>query len=133
MRKEIIEKVESKYLKKIKKFNVGDTVKVDVKVFEGKKERIQSFLGIVIAKKGKGISETFTVYRNAYGSSMERVFVLNSPQITKIEVVKLGRVKKAKLYHLRGEKGKKVKIKEKPFIIKKEMVTEKKESEVIPS
>ncbi|KPK33165.1 MAG: hypothetical protein AMS24_01980 [Chlamydiae bacterium SM23_39] len=124
------ELIESKYLKKRERFNVGDTVKVYVKIFEGKKERIQSFLGIVIAKKGKGISETFTVYRNAYGSSMERVFLLNSPQITKIEVQKLGKVKKAKLYHLRGEKGKKAKIKEKLSFAKKDVIKEQQESEI---
>ena len=94
-------------------FNIGDTVKVSIKIIEGQKERIQVFTGIVIAKKGVGTSKTFTVYRNAYGSSMERVFLLNSPRVTDIEIIRYGDVCKAKLYHIRGKTGKKAKVKEK--------------------
>jgi large subunit ribosomal protein L19 len=112
-RDKLVEEFESKY-KKSKKFNfrVGDTIRVDVLVKEGKKERKQAFLGIVIAKKKKGISETFTVYRNAYGSSMERVFLLNSPFISDIKIISKGDVRKGKLYRLRGETGRKARVKE---------------------
>ena len=73
-------------IKKKPSFNVGDTVKVSTKIIEGEKERIQAFTGVVIARKGIGNSETFTVYRNAYGSSMERVFLINSPRVADVEV-----------------------------------------------
>jgi len=107
---------EEQYLKTTKQsFEVGDTIKVHTKIIEGNKERIQAFSGIVIAKKGGGLSETFTVYRSAYGTSMERVFLLNSPRVEKIEVEKKGRVRRAKLYYLQGKSGKKAKVKEKIF------------------
>lgn len=99
--------------KKKPSFKVGDTVKVSTKIIEGEKERIQAFTGVVIARKGIGSSETFTVYRNAYGSSMERVFLLNSPRVADVEVVREGDVCKSKLYFIRGQSGKKAKIKEK--------------------
>lgn len=100
-------------------FKVGDTVKVSTKIIEGEKERIQAYTGVVIAKKGIGASETFTVYRNAYGSSMERVFLLHSPRVANIEVVRVGDVCKSKLYYIRGESGKKAKIKEKFGVLSK--------------
>ncbi|MBN2479355.1 MAG: 50S ribosomal protein L19 [Parachlamydiales bacterium] len=107
---------EQTFLKKdVPDFNVGDTVRVHTKVIEGEKERIQVFLGIVIAKKGKGLSKTFTVYRSAYGCSMERVFLVHSPKVTKIEIERKGKVKRSKLYHIRGKSGKKSKVKEKIF------------------
>lgn len=99
--------------KKKPSFKVGDTVKVSTKIIEGEKERIQAFTGVVIARKGIGSSETFTVYRNAYGSSMERVFLLNSPRVADVEVIREGDVCKSKLYFIRGQSGKKAKIKEK--------------------
>ena len=112
-RDKLVEEFEGKYKKsKVSKFNVGDSIKVNVLIKEGKKERKQAFSGIVIAKKGCGVSETFTVYRNAYGSSMERVFLLNSPSISSIEVISKGDVRKAKLYYLRGVTGKKARVKE---------------------
>lgn len=98
--------------KKVPKFNVGDTVSLHLRIIEGNKERIQIFNGTVIAKKGSGLSETFSVYRHAYGSSMERVFMLHSPKIAKIEVVKSGKVRRAKLYYIRGASGKKAKLQE---------------------
>lgn len=108
---QVIEDFEKDQLKKsVTKFNVGDTVRVHMRIVEGEKERIQVFSGIVIAKKGAGLSETFSVYRNAYGSSMEKVFVLHSPKIAKIEVVRSGKVRRAKLYYLRGTSGKKAKV-----------------------
>lgn len=94
-------------------FNVGDVVRVQTRITEGEKERTQAFLGTVIARKGQGLSETFTLYRTAYGSSMDRVFLLHSPRIAEIEVVRAGKVRRAKLYYLRGLTGKGAKIREK--------------------
>jgi large subunit ribosomal protein L19 len=111
---QLVQKFEAAYLvKKRPEFKVGDTVKVHLRIIEGEKERIQVFTGLVIARKGKGVSETFSVYRNAYGCSMERVFLLNSTRIAKIEVVRSGKTRKSKLYYIRGETGKKAKLKEK--------------------
>ena len=93
--------------------NIGDTVKVHVKIKEGEKERIQLFEGTVIAKKHGGVSETFTVRRLSHGVGVERVFPLHSPNIAKVELVRAGRVRRAKLYYLRGRVGKAAKIKEK--------------------
>lgn len=108
----IIEKLESQQLKKdIASFCVGDTVRVHLRIIEGDKERIQVFTGTVIARKGSGLSETFSVHRVAYGEGMERVFMLHSPRISKIEVVKQGDVRRSKLYYLRGTSGKKSKVK----------------------
>jgi large subunit ribosomal protein L19 len=98
--------------KKVQKFNVGDNIRVHLRIIEGEKERVQIFNGTVIAKKGSGISETFSVYRHAYGSSMERVFLANSPRISKIEVMRSGKVRRAKLYYIRGASGKAAKIQE---------------------
>ena len=93
--------------------DVGDTVKVHVKVKEGSRERIQVFEGTVIAKKHGGIEETITVRRISYGVGVEKVFPVYSPSIEKIEVVRSGSVRRAKLYYLRGRVGKSAKIKEK--------------------
>ena len=93
--------------------NVGDTVRVHVKVKEGSRERIQVFEGTVIAKKHGGIEETITVRRISYGVGVEKVFPLHSPTIDKIEVVRNGAVRRAKLYYLRGRVGKGAKVKEK--------------------
>ncbi len=94
------------------KFNVGDTVKVHVRIKEGEKERVQLFEGTVIAKKHGGISETFTVRRTSYGVGVERVFPINSPFVEKVEVVRYGRVRRAKLFYLRDRVGKAAKVKE---------------------
>ena len=94
-------------------FNVGDTVRVHVKIKEGSRERIQVFEGIVIAKKHGGIEETITVRRLAYGVGVEKVFPLHSPSIEKIETVRTGFVRRAKLYYLRDRVGKAAKIREK--------------------
>ncbi|HEY3601353.1 MAG TPA: 50S ribosomal protein L19 [Chthoniobacterales bacterium] len=88
------------------KFKVGDGVRVHTRVVEGDKERIQIFSGIVIARKGTGINETFTVRRISYGEGVERVFPLHSPRIAKVEVEKQGKARRAKLNYLRGRKGK---------------------------
>ena len=112
-RSPFIKEVEQHYLKKeVPVFRIGDTVRVNTRVIEGEKERLQAFLGTVIAKKGTGLSETFTIYRNAYGSNMDRVFLLHSPRIASIEVVRPGKVRRAKLYYLRGRSGKSAKVRE---------------------
>lgn len=92
--------------------NVGDTVKVHVRITEGDKSRIQIFEGTVIAKKHGGINETFTVRRVAHGCGIERVFPLHSPVVDKVEVVRHGKVRRAKLYYLRDRVGKAAKVKE---------------------
>ena len=93
-------------------FNVGDTVKVHVRITEGDKSRIQVFEGTVIAKKHGGINETFTVRRVAHGCGIERVFPVHSPVVEKVEVVRAGKVRRAKLYYLRNRVGKAAKVKE---------------------
>lgn len=92
--------------------NVGDTVRIHLKVKEGNRERIQVFEGTVIAKKHGGIEETFTVRRVSYGVGVEKVFPVHSPAVEKIELVRHGKVRRAKLYYLRGRVGKAAKIKE---------------------
>lgn len=92
--------------------NVGDTVKVHVRIKEGDKSRIQVFEGTIISKKHGGINETFTVRRVAHGCGIERVFPVHSPVVEKVEVVRSGRVRRAKLYYLRSRVGKAVKVKE---------------------
>ena len=94
-------------------FKAGDTVKVHLRVREGDKERIQIFQGVVIKRKNNGLSSTFTVRKISFGIGVERIFPLHSPYIEKIEVLKIGRVRRAKLYYLRALKGKKARIKEK--------------------
>ena len=94
-------------------FNVGDTVKVHAKIKEGNRERIQVFEGTVLAKKHGGISETFTVRRMSYGVGVEKTFPVHSPNVEKIEVVRRGKVRRAKLYYLRDRVGKAAKVKEK--------------------
>jgi large subunit ribosomal protein L19 len=102
----------------VPQFAIGDTVRVHNKIVEvaadGKtRERIQLFEGTVIAKKGGGISETFTVRRIAYGVGVEKTFPVHSPNVAKVEVVRSGKVRRAKLYYLRGRQGKSAKVKEK--------------------
>ena len=103
---------ESSMRKEMPEINIGDTVKVHVKIVEGDKSRIQVFEGTVIAKKHGGISETFTVRRVAHGCGIERVFPVHSPSVDKVEVVRHGKVRRAKLYYLRDRVGKAAKVKE---------------------
>jgi large subunit ribosomal protein L19 len=98
-------------------FKVGDTVKVHFKIIEGKNERVQIYEGLVIAMKNSGAGKTFMVRKNSYGVGVERVFPLHSPRIVKVEVVRPGKVRRAKLYYIREKIGKGAKIKE--LIIKK--------------
>jgi large subunit ribosomal protein L19 len=97
----------------VPEFAAGDTVKVHVKVKEGNRERVQVFQGVVIARKGEGIRETFTVRKLSFGVGVERIFPLHSPIIEKIELVTRGDVRRAKLYYLRDRVGKSAKVKEK--------------------
>ncbi len=109
----LIQVIEQENLKKeVPQFNVGDTVKVFVKVVEGDKERLQAYEGIVIAKRNGSIRETFTVRRISYGIGVERTFPLHSPRIDRIEVVRKGKVNRAKLYYLRERTGKSARVKE---------------------
>lgn len=110
----IIAEIEKEYMKSdVPQFNVGDTVRVSVKVKEGNRERIQAFEGIVIAKKNGSVRESFTVRRVSFGVGIERTFPLHSPRVADIKVIKQGRVRRAKLYYLRNLSGKAAKIKEK--------------------
>ena len=93
-------------------FEVGDTVRIGVNIREGDKERVQMFEGTVIARKGSGISETFTVRRVSYGVGIERVFPIHSPNVKEVKVIRRGKVRRAKLYYLRDRVGKAVKVKE---------------------
>ncbi len=96
----------------VPELNIGDTVKVHVKIKEGDKSRIQVFEGTIIAKKHGGVSETFTVRRVAHGCGIERVFPVHSPVVDKVEIVRSGKVRRAKLYYLRNRVGKAAKVKE---------------------
>lgn len=110
---ELIKSIESKQLRSDRPdFSVGDTVRVWVKVVEGSRERQQAFEGTVIAKRNGSSRETFTVRRVSYGIGVERVFPLHSPRVAKIEVLKRGKVRRAKLYYLRSLQGKAAKIKD---------------------
>ncbi|MCX6567177.1 MAG: 50S ribosomal protein L19 [Candidatus Aminicenantes bacterium] len=109
----LVQVTDDKVLKKdLSLFAVGDTVKVHVLIKEGDKERVQIFQGDVIGKKGRGMSETFTVRKVSFGIGVERIFPRQSPWIKKVEVVRSGRVRRAKLYYLRGLKGKAAKLRE---------------------
>ena len=108
-----IRAIEEGFKKDVTDFNVGDTVRISVKVVEGDKERIQPFEGVVIARRGSGTRETFMVRKVSFGVGVERIFPIYSPSINKLEVMKRGKVRRAKLYYLRGKKGKAAKIKEK--------------------
>ena len=109
-----IEHVEKAYAKKdVPKFNVGDTIQIFLKIKEEDKTRIQMFEGVVISRRGSGISKSFTVRRISYGEGVERTFPLHSPNIERVKVVKKGKPGRAKLYYLRKKIGKKTKIEEK--------------------
>jgi large subunit ribosomal protein L19 len=115
----LLEKMENEQVarlsadKAIPQFGPGDTLRVHVKVVEGTRERVQVFEGVCIGRKGGGLNESFTVRKISYGEGVERVFPLHSPRIDAIEVVRRGRVRRAKLYYLRGRTGKRARIAEK--------------------
>lgn len=112
-----LERIQRSFTKKsAPSFEIGDTVRVHVKVVEGEKERIQVYEGTVIARKGTLNTETFTVRKVSYGVGVERIFPVHSPIVSKVEVVRQGRVRRAKLYYLRGKKGKFAKVEEREFV-----------------
>ena len=110
---EIIRSIEAKQIRSdMPQFDVGDTVRVWVKVVEGNRERLQAFEGTVIAKRNGGVRETFTVRRVSYGISVERTFPIHSPRVDHVDMIRRGKVRRAKLYYLRERQGKAAKIKE---------------------
>lgn len=130
---DIIKSIEHEQMKnKIPYLKVGDTVKVHVRVKEGNRERIQVFEGIVIKKQGGGVNETFTVRRISYGVGVEKTFLIHSPAVEKVEVIRVGKARRAKLFYLRDRLGKSAKTKEKvgarietkELTIKEELVEE---------
>jgi large subunit ribosomal protein L19 len=111
-----LERIQRSLTKKtVPNFEIGDTVRVHAKVVEGEKERIQVFEGVVIGRKGSLNSETFTVRKISYGVGVERIFPIHSPVVTRIDVVRQGKVRRAKLYYLRHKKGKTAKVEEREF------------------
>ena len=108
----LIKKIEAEQTKAYQDVKAGDTVRVHFKIVEGKTERIQIYEGLVIAMKNAGIGQTLTVRKNSYGVGVERVFPMHSPRIESIEIVRYGKVRRAKLYYIREKIGKKAKIKE---------------------
>tara|TARA_Y100000385_G_C12953749_1_gene576645 strand:+ start:92 stop:520 length:429 start_codon:yes stop_codon:yes gene_type:complete len=134
----VIDKIEKDQMEKISaerilpEFGAGDTLKVDVKIVEGDKERVQAFEGLCIARSGGGLNENFTVRKISYGEGVERIFPIFSPKIAGITVLKRGKVRRAKLYYLRDRRGKSARIVEKIQVSKKEVkskVTDKKLNE----
>ena len=111
---DVIRDIEQSYLREeVPEFSPGDTVRVNVHVVEGSRERIQAFEGVVISRRGRGVNETFTVRRIAsHGIGVERTFLLHSPRIDSIDIVRTGRVRRAKLYYLRGRTGRAARIRE---------------------
>ncbi|NBK20554.1 MAG: 50S ribosomal protein L19 [Spirochaetia bacterium] len=110
---DVIKAIESEQMKEnAENFSVGDTVKVFFKIIEGTNERVQVFEGIVLAKNNGGIRRTFIVRKISYGVGVERIFPLHSPRVERVEVIRKGRVRRAKLYYLRDKVGKKAKVKE---------------------
>ncbi len=110
---EIIRSIEKEQLRSdLPQFNIGDTVRVWVKVVEGNRERLQAFEGTVMARRNGSVRETFTVRRMSYGIGVERTFPLHSPRVDHIEIIRRGKVRRAKLYYLRGLQGKAAKIKD---------------------
>ena len=122
----VIDKIEKDQMDKIvsersiPEFGAGDTIKVDVKIIEGDKERIQAFEGLCIARSGGGLNESFTVRKISYGEGVERIFPMFSPKIAGITVLKKGKVRRAKLYYLRDRRGKSARIVEKIQVTKKD-------------
>ena len=126
----VIDKIQKDQMDKIiaeraiPEFSAGDTIKVDVKIVEGDKERIQAFEGLCIARSGGGLNESFTVRKISYGEGVERIFPIFSPKIAGITVLKKGKVRRAKLYYLRDRRGKSARIVEKIQVSKKDSKTQ---------
>ena len=137
---DILKSIEHEQLKnKVPELRIGNTVRVHVKIKEGNKERIQVFEGIIIKKQGGGVNATFTVRRISYGVGVEKTFLVHSPRIEKIEVVRVGKARRAKLYYLRDRVGKAAKTKEKvgarietkEIVVKEEIVPGESEVEEV--
>ena len=132
----VIDKIEKNQMDKISsernipEFGAGDTIKVDVKIVEGDKERIQAFEGLCIARSGGGLNESFTVRKISYGEGVERIFPIFSPKIAGITLLKRGKVRRAKLYYLRDRRGKSARIVEKIQVSKKDNKPKVQQSEV---
>ncbi len=118
----IIESIEQRQLKKVPRFAAGDRVRVHFQVIEGTRKRTQVFEGIVIARQGSGVRETFTVRKQSFGVGVERTFPLHSPKIEQLEVVARGAVRRAKLYYLRGRVGKRARVAERRWGIEDDLV-----------
>jgi large subunit ribosomal protein L19 len=116
---DLIKAVNAGQLKEVPAFKIGDTVRVQFTIIEGKTERVQGYEGVVIARNNSGIAETITVRKISYGVGVERVFPLHSPRIAGIDIVRVGKVRRAKLYYLRGRVGKAAKVKD---LIRKKVV-----------
>ena len=112
MQNKLLDVVQAKQMKDAVDFRVGDNVKVHVRIREGEKERIQIFEGLVITKKGHGTGASFAVRKISYGIGVERTFMINSPLISEIEVIRTNKVRRAKLYYMRDRKGKSARLKE---------------------
>lgn len=112
MRKQVLELEKEQLKPELDDFAIGDTVRVSVNIIEGEKSRVQDFEGVVIARKHKGIRETFTVRKVSYGVGVERIFPLHSPRVQTIKVIRKGKTRRAKLYYLRDRVGKKARVKE---------------------
>ena len=132
----VIDKIEKDQMEKISaertlpEFGAGDTLKVDVKIVEGDKERVQAFEGLCIARSGGGLNENFTVRKISYGEGVERIFPIFSPKIAGITVLKRGKVRRAKLYYLRDRRGKSARIVEKIQVSKKEVKSKVKDKKI---
>ena len=132
----VIDKIEKNQMDKISsernipEFGAGDTIKVDVKIVEGEKERIQAFEGLCIARSGGGLNESFTVRKISYGEGVERIFPIFSPKIAGITLLKRGKVRRAKLYYLRDRRGKSARIVEKIQVSKKDNKPKVEQSDV---
>ena len=132
----VIDKIEKNQMDKISsernipEFGAGDTIKVDVKIIEGDKERIQAFEGLCIARSGGGLNESFTVRKISYGEGVERIFPIFSPKIAGITLLKRGKVRRAKLYYLRDRRGKSARIVEKIQVSKKDNKPKVEQSDV---
>ena len=111
MKSKIIQDIEAEFIRKTSDFRPGDTVRVHLKIMEGDKERVQAFEGVCIARRRGGNRGTVTIRKMSFGQGVERIFPLHSPRIEKIDVLQRGRVRRAKLFYLRGLKGKKARIK----------------------
>ena len=129
----IIESIEQRQLRRIPRFTPGDRVRVHFQVVEGSRRRTQMFEGVVIARRGAGARETFTVRKQSFGVGVERTFPVHSPKIERLEVVARGEVRRAKLYYLRGRVGKRARVAERRWGIEDELVVTAEEGEALDS